>query len=236
MRSSQVVDQARRRVLDGEQVTNAEKIYSIFKPHTDLIKRGKVRTPVEFGHKVFLAESAKGLITQYEVLKGNRCDEVHVAPSLKRHRRAFGRAPKLYTGAAAQNHGGEEGISHENARPLMPRNLERPRSRLRVSVERIRLYTINHAGQIMRLATLTVRVATGVKKRLERLAKSTGRSRSFLAAEAINEYLEVNEWQVTGIKRAIASLDHGKRIPHYLVKDWVASWGGANEKPVPKRS
>jgi hypothetical protein len=42
-----------------------EKIYSIFEPHTDLIKRGKVRTPVEFGHKVFLAESARGLITQY---------------------------------------------------------------------------------------------------------------------------------------------------------------------------
>src|SRR5258706_10449848 len=79
-----VIDQARRRVLDGEQVPNAEKIYSIFEPHTDLIKRGKVRTPVEFGHKVFLAESAKGLITQYEVLKGNPTDEVHVAPSLKR--------------------------------------------------------------------------------------------------------------------------------------------------------
>jgi transposase, IS5 family len=90
------IDQARRRVLDGEQVPNAEKIYSIFEPHTDLIKRGKVRTPLEFGHKVFLAESAKGLITQYEVLKGNPCDEVHVAPSLARHRRAFGRAPELY--------------------------------------------------------------------------------------------------------------------------------------------
>jgi len=91
-----VIDQARRRVLDGEQVPNAEKIYSIFEPHTDLIKRGKVRTPVEFGHKVFLAESAKGLITQYEVLKGNPSDEVHVALSLKRHRRAFHRAPELY--------------------------------------------------------------------------------------------------------------------------------------------
>jgi transposase, IS5 family len=56
-----VIDQARRRVLDGEEVPNAEKTYSIFEPHTDLIKRGKVRTPVEFGHKVFLAESAKGV-------------------------------------------------------------------------------------------------------------------------------------------------------------------------------
>jgi transposase, IS5 family len=56
-----VIDQARRRVLQGEQVPTAEKIYSIFETHTDLIKRGKVLTPVEFGHKVFLAESAQGL-------------------------------------------------------------------------------------------------------------------------------------------------------------------------------
>ena len=93
---SRVIDQARRRVLHGEQVPNAEKVYSIFEPHTDLIKRGKVQSPIEFGHKVFLAESAQGLITQYEVLKGNPSDEVHVTPSLQRHKQAFGRAPELY--------------------------------------------------------------------------------------------------------------------------------------------
>ena len=87
----------------------------------------------------------------------------------------------------------------------------------------------------MSSATFTVRVDSSVKKRLERLAKSTGRSRSFLAAEAINDYLEVNEWQVAGIKRAIASLDRGEGIPHDSVKDWVASWGSGNEKPAPKR-
>jgi IS5 family transposase len=91
-----VIDQSRRRVLDGEQLLTGEKIYSIFEPHTDLIKRGKVRTPIEFGHKVFLAESAEGLITQYEVLKGNPPDEIHVASSLQHHRQAFGRAPELY--------------------------------------------------------------------------------------------------------------------------------------------
>jgi predicted transcriptional regulator len=88
----------------------------------------------------------------------------------------------------------------------------------------------------MKSTTFTVRVNTDVKKRLERLAKSTGRSRSFLAAEAINEYLEINEWQVTGIKLAIASLDRGEGIPHDQVKDWVASWGSASEKPAPKSS
>ncbi|MBV8400110.1 MAG: CopG family ribbon-helix-helix protein [Acetobacteraceae bacterium] len=87
----------------------------------------------------------------------------------------------------------------------------------------------------MKSTTFTVRVDTDVKKRLERLAKSTGRSRSFLAAEAINEYLEVNEWQVAGIKRAIASLDRGEGIAHEQVKDWVASWGSPDEKPAPKK-
>jgi transposase, IS5 family len=101
-----VIDQARRRVLEGEQVPSAEKIYSIFEPHTDLIKRGKVQRPVEFGHKVFLAESAQGLITQYEVLSGNPCDEHHVEPSLKRHRETFGHTPGLY--------GSDRGFYSEN--------------------------------------------------------------------------------------------------------------------------
>ena len=91
-----VIDQARRRVLEAEQVPNAEKIYSIFEPHTDLIKRGKVQTPLEFGHKVFLAESAQGLITQYVVLEGNPCDDQQVEPSLERHKETFGHAPELY--------------------------------------------------------------------------------------------------------------------------------------------
>jgi transposase, IS5 family len=91
-----VIDQSRRRVLEGEQVPTAEKIYSIFEPHTDLIKRGKVTTPVEFGHKVFLAESAIGLITQYKVLDGNPNDHDHVEPSLKHHKQAFGQAPEVY--------------------------------------------------------------------------------------------------------------------------------------------
>jgi transposase, IS5 family len=101
-----VIDQARRRVLEGEQVPYAEKIYSIFEPHTDLIKRGKVFTPVEFGHKVFLAESAQGLITQYEVLKGNPCDEDHVEASLQCHQQTFGHAPDLY--------GSDRGFYSEN--------------------------------------------------------------------------------------------------------------------------
>jgi len=102
----QVIDQARRRVLEREQVPTAQKIYSIFESHTDLIKRGKVQTPIEFGHKVFLAESAQGLITQYEVLDGNPCDENQVQASLQHHRHIFGHAPELY--------GSDRGLYSEN--------------------------------------------------------------------------------------------------------------------------
>ncbi|HEX3972636.1 MAG TPA: CopG family ribbon-helix-helix protein [Stellaceae bacterium] len=87
----------------------------------------------------------------------------------------------------------------------------------------------------MASTTVTVRVDPAVKKRLEKLAKSTGRTRSYLAAEALNTYLDVNEWQVARTKQAIASLDRGEGIPHEDVMRWVDSWGQRNELPVPKR-
>jgi IS5 family transposase len=96
--ADRVIDQTRRRVLEGEPVPSEQKVYSIFEPHTDLIKRGKVLKPVEFGHKVFLAESAQGLITDYRVLKGNPADADHVEASLERHRQTFQHPPEWYAG------------------------------------------------------------------------------------------------------------------------------------------
>jgi IS5 family transposase len=92
-----VIRQATRRVLHDEQVPSDEKLYSIFEPHTDLIVRGKVLKPVEFGHKVFLAESGHGLITQYDVLDGNPADQVHVTVSLDRHTALFHTVPRVYS-------------------------------------------------------------------------------------------------------------------------------------------
>jgi predicted transcriptional regulator len=88
----------------------------------------------------------------------------------------------------------------------------------------------------MTSTTFTVRVDTTTKKRLEKLARSTGRSRSFLAAEAISEYLDVNEWQVAGIKHAIASLDSGEGVSHDRVRDWAASWESDSEQTPPRRA
>ena len=91
-----MIDQSRRRVLQGEKVPTEEKIYSIFESHTHLIKRGKAQKPVEFGHKVFLAESAQGLVTDYQVLDGNPSDTDPVQSSLDRHKQTFGIPPDLY--------------------------------------------------------------------------------------------------------------------------------------------
>ena len=94
--ADRVIAQTRRRVLQGETVPTEEKLYSIFEPHTDLIKRGKTLKPVEFGHKVFLAESGRGLITEYRVLEGNPIDSDHIQSSLDRHQEIFQQAPEDY--------------------------------------------------------------------------------------------------------------------------------------------
>jgi RHH-type rel operon transcriptional repressor/antitoxin RelB len=86
----------------------------------------------------------------------------------------------------------------------------------------------------MTSTTFTVRVDSVAKERLESLSKSTGRSRSFLAAEAIEQYLDVNEWQVAGVKAAIKSIDERGGAAHEDVKAWIASWGGDHELSRPK--
>ena len=55
--------------------------------------------------------------------------------------------------------------------------------------------------------TMTVRLEDEVKHRLDRLAESTQRSKSFLAAEAIREFVENNEWQISEIRAALAEAD-----------------------------
>jgi len=57
--------------------------------------------------------------------------------------------------------------------------------------------------------TMTVRLSTELKERLERLAASTKRSKSYLAAEAIAEYVDLNAWQVEETRKAVEKADAG---------------------------
>jgi RHH-type transcriptional regulator, rel operon repressor / antitoxin RelB len=73
----------------------------------------------------------------------------------------------------------------------------------------------------MNSATMTIRLDEQLKERLDKLAVFTHRSKSFLAAEAISEYLKMQEWQINEIKNGIAEADSGQLVDHSsIVKYW----------------
>jgi hypothetical protein len=76
-------DQARRRVLAEETVSNDEKLFSLFEPETQLIKRGKVPQPVEFGHRVLIVEDGAGFVCHYAVLPRGAEDREVVVGEMK---------------------------------------------------------------------------------------------------------------------------------------------------------
>jgi predicted transcriptional regulator len=82
--------------------------------------------------------------------------------------------------------------------------------------------------------TLSVRIDTDTKKRLEVLAKRARRSKSFLAAEAISAFVEAESWQLDEIQAGINELDHGRGVPHKEVESWLRSWGRKRERKAPR--
>lgn len=97
-RAEQVIVQTIRRVFEGQQVPASDKLVSIFEPHTDIIKRGKLAKETEFGHKVWLDEVDGGIISRYEVLAGNPPDQDQWRPALDHHLEQFSRAPTRASG------------------------------------------------------------------------------------------------------------------------------------------
>lgn len=73
-RSEQVMDTARRRVIEGESVPNEDKLFSIFEPHTQLYKRGKAGEPLQFGRLVLVYEDAVGFLTHHHLLPRDVAD------------------------------------------------------------------------------------------------------------------------------------------------------------------
>lgn len=86
-----VIDQTRRRIIRGESVPAAEKIVSIFEPHTDVIRKDNRET--HFGHKVLLGNGASGLILDCLVLDGNPGDSTLVEPFIDRVTDVIGDVP-----------------------------------------------------------------------------------------------------------------------------------------------
>jgi predicted transcriptional regulator len=82
--------------------------------------------------------------------------------------------------------------------------------------------------------TLSIRLDAQTKKRLEMLAKRSKRSKSFLAAEAIAQYVEAEEWQLGEIRAGLADLDEGRTVSHEEVSQWLKSWGKPSEGTPPR--
>ena len=82
--------------------------------------------------------------------------------------------------------------------------------------------------------TLSIRLDSATKQRLDALSRQSKRSKSFLAAEAIAAYVEQEEWQLGEIHAAIGELDAGPAVSHEEAATWLRSWGTAGEKNVPR--
>lgn len=91
--AERVIDQARRRVLQGESVPNEEKLFSLFEPHTELLKRGKAGKEIEFGHMIQIQQVAQKFITHYAVFPQRPAEPGLLEHALAQHRELFGCLP-----------------------------------------------------------------------------------------------------------------------------------------------
>jgi RHH-type transcriptional regulator, rel operon repressor / antitoxin RelB len=71
---------------------------------------------------------------------------------------------------------------------------------------------------------VTLRLDPDLRERLDQLAKTQRRSRSFVAAEAIREYVAVNEWQIEEIRKALQEADRGEFASDEQVRRVMSKW------------
>lgn len=93
-----VIAQVRTRVREGGKVAAADKVVSLFEPHSRVIPRHKGGAEVEFGRQVVLGEVEGGLIVHDHLLAEGESDRQAALPAVRHHREVFGHPPRLLTG------------------------------------------------------------------------------------------------------------------------------------------
>ncbi len=73
-------------------------------------------------------------------------------------------------------------------------------------------------------SVLTLRLDSKLKQKLDRLSLAMSRSRSFVAAQAIREYVELNDWQIGEVKKAVAEADRGDFASERDVSRTLRKW------------
>ena len=81
--------------------------------------------------------------------------------------------------------------------------------------------------------TLTIRVPAKLKRRLDRLAKNSKLSKSWLATDAVEMYVAEQERQAALFEKADHEIDAGKFLRHDEVRRWLLSWNSEKELPPP---
>ena len=82
--------------------------------------------------------------------------------------------------------------------------------------------------------TLSIRIDSATRKRLDLLAEKSNRTKSFLASEAISAYLKTEEWQLGEIEKGIKELDRGEGVSHERVAKWLKTWGTPSQGKAPR--
>jgi IS5 family transposase len=90
-----IIDQTEKRIFEGIILPASQKVYSLFEEHTELLKRGKARKPIEFGHKVLVAQTKEKFIHHYQVLPRQRDDAQLLGFTITTYQRLFGDVPDV---------------------------------------------------------------------------------------------------------------------------------------------
>jgi len=86
----------------------------------------------------------------------------------------------------------------------------------------------------MSSTVLSVRVPEALKEQLDYLARATKRSKAYLAAEALDDYVKKNAWRARELHAALLEADKGIFISHEAMLAWADSLGSGAELPAPK--
>jgi len=90
-----IIDQADKRINKGKTVPADDKLYSLFEAHTELIVRGKAGKPIEFGHKILIAQTGEKYIHHYKVMEKQISDKDLLLPAVEDHKNMFGSYPDV---------------------------------------------------------------------------------------------------------------------------------------------
>ena len=92
---ARILYQTHQRVIEGILLPPDEKLYSLFEEHTELLQRGKAGKPIEFGHKILLAQTGEKFIHYYQVMPKRIEDADLLEPAVAAHKELFGRYSDL---------------------------------------------------------------------------------------------------------------------------------------------